>query len=135
MSVEALRSLRQAVQKKDGDPFENGTVIQWRRKYETAGRGGRKVYTYAALRAAGKWYVTGANSPREGILYSTLVRMLSEDGVRKIAVATEWSTIDYSTSPRAKMAAERAPRHRSGCKFVGMEITSPVPDCGCPVLP
>lgn len=74
------------------DPFEDGAVIRWDWYPENQfTRAFQTKYTWAALRAGGRWYVTGQN-PRV-LDYEDLVELLSRDSSGNVQVATEWEGI------------------------------------------
>lgn len=54
-----------------GKEGPDGTVVRWRMRFT---KGGTK-YTYAAIRAAGKWYTTGPKSPK-GLTWGELCSWL-----------------------------------------------------------
>lgn len=77
------------------DPFKDGTVIRWdwTPNYSDAfiASGGARKYTWVALRAGGRWYVTGQN---ERVLdYEGLVELLARDSSSNVEVATAWESI------------------------------------------
>ena len=69
------------------DEFKDGAVIRWRKRFNTSGR----KYTYAALKAGGRWYLT--NRSGSALSWDDLVALLNEDGVTKVKVATGWREI------------------------------------------
>lgn len=131
MSTAALLKLRSDVEQMSEDPFKDGDVIRWKRRYPESSH----LYTYAALRAGGIWFVTGRSVG--GISYEVLVKQyLSVDGVLKISIATEWVPVDQKPArKRAKMTAAKVQRHIADCRYSGMtygEVPLDVADCGCP---
>ncbi len=45
------------------DVFEDGDVIRWKKRFRNRdGSLGEQSYTYAALKAGGKWYTTGSTA-------------------------------------------------------------------------
>lgn len=85
---EDIKALRKKVTKGvDRDRFDDGTAIRWV-------SGGR--YTYAALKAGGRWWITGGSATFYGksvFTFTELVNILRRDDVSDVAVATSWETI------------------------------------------
>lgn len=135
MSVEAIRLLREKVSANEEiDPFEDGAVIRWKRRFNQRGT----TYTYAALRAGGEWWMTG-RIHGTSYTFEDIVHILAEEGVFKIAVATEWESLKGKTSARTKLSAEKNQRrmHEVGvCRWSGLSFdeVSPTNDqCCCTV--
>ena len=69
---------------KTADPFAEGDVI----RFKAAG-----TYTYAALKAGGRWWITGTSSfyRHDGVTYEELVEYLGRSDVTHIDAATNWT--------------------------------------------
>lgn len=82
MSMETLKKIAEDPGKLS-DEFEEGTVIRWN----------VEGYTYAALKAGGRWYTTAAhyNSQFGQILaWKDLLKALVRENARDIEVAVTW---------------------------------------------
>ena len=51
------------------DVYEDGNILTWEKCFD----GSERSYAYAAIKAAGRWYVTGSVAPRDGMLWGALV--------------------------------------------------------------
>lgn len=70
----------------DRDRFPDGTTLRWR----SADR-----YSYAALKAGGRWWITGGGSFYGGnvFTYARLIDILRREDVSAIEAATEWTVV------------------------------------------
>lgn len=73
------------------DKFKNGTVIRWKHRFSQGG----KKYTYAALKAGGRWYLT--NQQGTMLTWDQLVERLNADGVTGVRVASGWEPLTVGT--------------------------------------
>lgn len=74
----------------EGDTFPEGTIIRWC----SSGR-----YTYAALKAAGKWYTTaqrGNTFMPQVMSWSELLQALSRNETSQVEIATAWRSVTDS---------------------------------------
>lgn len=75
------------------DDFEEGAVLTWTRTYDRDPRStstGRS-YTYVALKAGGKWWITGTTGER-GLRYDDLVEhYLAEADADSINIVAKWA--------------------------------------------
>lgn len=55
-----------------GDDHKDGTVLAFRKRFEQFG----PSYSYAAIRANGRWYMTGGRSSAQGCSWAELVDWL-----------------------------------------------------------
>jgi len=89
---EGVKALRKKIGRTRGsqDQFTDGTVIRW---VSNGSRG--QAYTYAALRAAGLWWITGGagfyGSPAK--TYEDLSKILARGDVSDVVVASAWTTV------------------------------------------
>ena len=68
------------------DEYEDGEVLAFDKTF-----GGTQIYSYAAIKAAGLWYLTGRTS--HGISWEELCEFLS-DGVEQVYWADHFTEID-----------------------------------------
>lgn len=82
--IEQLGSLINA--DKIRDPFNNGDVIRFKANLSS------RDYTFAVLRAGGRWYSTGGGTyvPQGPISYKRLVEILNRDEVYDVEAASMW---------------------------------------------
>lgn len=92
---ELAAELRQLIRQEQGPAFQDGDVLRW--LWEPADRypdQEAKVYTYAALRAGGRWYVTGPTEQRQnGRTWKELQERLAMPGITDLTLATGWSAV------------------------------------------
>lgn len=72
------------------DTYENGAVLRWKRKY------GKSEYTYVALKAGDKWYVTGqSQSSSSGREWDELVNWMvtGENTIEELEVVDVWKSV------------------------------------------
>jgi hypothetical protein len=92
---EAVKTIRKNLNKTKR--VAEGTIIKWDSRSEKAGRWGGRVFTYVAIYAAGRWFITG-----DGLFYGKNVftydeffrTVLNRDEVENIAVASDWETVE-----------------------------------------
>jgi len=89
---EGVKALRKKIGRTRGsqDPFTDGTVIRW---VSNGSRG--QAYVYAALRAAGLWWITGGagyyGAPTK--TYEELSKILARGEVSDVVVASAWASV------------------------------------------
>lgn len=88
----SIKALRKTVLRAKGpqDPFQDGDVVRWTARSTTS------RYTYAALRAGGRWWITGgANYYGHGpsCTYLGLTKILALPNTTDIRVASAWSAV------------------------------------------
>lgn len=97
----AIKALSKAVGAANSDKFEDGDVIRWQAKSGYSGI----LYTYAACRAGGQWYLTQATGrvntyyPDAPWSYDELTEVLGRADVSSVFVATEWTALDGTAYP------------------------------------
>lgn len=75
-----VKALRKALSARD--PFDNGDVLMFEREL------GRRSYSYAALKAGGRWYVTGSYAG--SLTFQELIEEHLEDAEAiRVVTATE----------------------------------------------
>jgi hypothetical protein len=68
------------------DDFEEGTTISWSRTFD-------RTFTYVALKAGGKWWITGRRA--DGLIYAVLVEShLSHADEGSINIVTKWAVFE-----------------------------------------
>ena len=74
------------------DIYSNGTVLRFKKRFD--GRGGQ-WYTFAALKASGSWYLTGASSVSGPLTWDELGSFITSRGgdVKGLKVATGWANV------------------------------------------
>lgn len=96
----------------DNSKVPNGTILVLGIRYETPpdedtrGRTQPKVYTYAAMKAGGLWYLTGAGKTPQAAGWTAVARWLERDGrvVDSVELVTTRSKIWPSPGPRGPAA-------------------------------
>jgi hypothetical protein len=86
------------------DQFADGDVIRW------VAEGNTKDYIYAAVRAGGRWWITGTSQwyVHSGVTYDQLVEYLERDEVVAIQAATEWTESVKEPSGERRLARATA---------------------------
>lgn len=72
----------------DGDPFEDGTVLQFVRRFP----GGPDKYTYVAIRTGGAWFLSKGRGKAEPIEWDDMLAEHLAVAVT-VEVATQWQTL------------------------------------------
>lgn len=90
---EGVKALRKNIKRNtSADPFRDGTVIRW---LFNAGHG--RHYCFAALRAGGRWYLTGTGvtygDHRWYVSYEELAKILARGDTEDVVVASAWTTV------------------------------------------
>jgi hypothetical protein len=100
------------------DDFNDGEVIVFTKQFDPAGQ----EYTFAAIKAEDRWYLTGGHLGRGGGVYTweKLCEWLGTVGVPTLSIfwATEWQDI-MSTASEEPTETTRAAKRCSLCSGSG----------------
>lgn len=118
--VRLERELDRINQFPEHDPFPDGTVLRFDKRFSGMGR----VYSYAAMRAEGDWHLTGAAKPRPAYSWAGLADFLTEGTVTNLEEACRWDAPMLWVP--ARMSTKR---HRFR---TGRDLTCTYPGCGLP---
>lgn len=93
---EGIKALRKKVgrTKASGDQFTDGAVIRW--TFSGYVGPARRRYCFAALRAGGRWWITGSGVTYGGkasYTYDELAKILAREDTTDVTVASAWSVL------------------------------------------
>jgi hypothetical protein len=86
--IKQLESELQELDKYGDDIYEDGTVIRFKYAF-TEATSVSCLYTFAALKVKGSWYLTGSKFA-DRFTWDDLVSFWNRGIVRKMRIATEW---------------------------------------------
>jgi hypothetical protein len=103
-----LAGMVAVVERFGGEPAD-GTVIKFEHEFDTMGRSGETVYTYVAIRAGNRWYVSGRPLTGRAVKWSELLEFI---GNGRAWIAETWreapvpgATAESDEDTKAKVAA------------------------------
>lgn len=123
------------------DPYPDGTVLRFNRRSTPGGR----LYAYAAIRAAQRWYTTAARDPIGGRNWAQFVEWLSDKATDLVVmapagdspVATTFGEADPETMIRRliKLAKNDPDRLDQAMDSAGIDRTDPGGQISNPIKP
>lgn len=87
--IEALQLELARVSSLPEDDFDNHAVIMFEKQYVGQGRS----YTYVALKAGAKWYMTGRNRGLFAMTWEELTDFIGDFDAADVWYATEWERV------------------------------------------